>query len=290
MQRIPLYLLLAFLPAACGQIRPDSLPDPRPVRTMTFNIRYGTAPDGPNAWEERREFVASVLVDEDPEILAVQEALDFQVDWLIARFPQYRVVGSHRDGGRRGEFSGLFVDQRRFELIESDEFWFSETPWSAGSKSWDAAFARICVEARVRDRLDGRHWLFFATHLDHQGATARSESARMIVERIDAARDRGFRRILVLGDLNATEDAPPLALLEAANLRDTFRFVRPNARVVGTYHGFRGDPDGAKIDYILATPRVEVFAADIVRTAFERRYPSDHYPVTALVGARAKDE
>jgi endonuclease/exonuclease/phosphatase family metal-dependent hydrolase len=48
-----------------------------------------------------------------------------------------------------------------------------------------------------------------------------------------------------------------------------------------TYHDFRGNAHGSRIDFILHTPELRATGAAIVRTKFGDRYPSDHFPVTA---------
>jgi endonuclease/exonuclease/phosphatase family metal-dependent hydrolase len=52
---------------------------------------------------------------------------------------------------------------------------------------------------------------------------------------------------------------------------------------VGTFHGFRGGEEGDKIDAVLRGPGWEVVEAEIVRDHRDGRYPSDHYPVTAVL-------
>jgi endonuclease/exonuclease/phosphatase family metal-dependent hydrolase len=65
---------------------------------------------------------------------------------------------------------------------------------------------------------------------------------------------------------------------------DTFRRMHPAATEVGTFTGFDASrTTGDKIDYVLATPGVEVLAAAIIRTARAGRVPSDHFPVTATL-------
>src|SRR5688500_7748025 len=64
-----------------------------PVHVMTFNIRYGTAPDGENAWPHRRELVTKVIRDFSPDILGLQEALRSQLDELEAESPEYTRIG-----------------------------------------------------------------------------------------------------------------------------------------------------------------------------------------------------
>ena len=105
-------------------------------------------------------------------------------------------------------------------------------------------------------------WVVFNTHLDHGGAVARLEAARIIVERAIVA---SGLPTLVLGDLNADETSEPLRELYAAGLRDTFRDVYPDERDVQTVHHYVTQPGARKIDYILCDGRWEVLAAEIVR-------------------------
>ena len=52
---------------------------------------------------------------------------------------------------------------------------------------------------------------------------------------------------------------------------------------VGTFNGFEGDTSGSKIDYVLVDGGWEVFEAAIITTSKNRRYPSDHFPITATI-------
>jgi endonuclease/exonuclease/phosphatase family metal-dependent hydrolase len=53
--------------------------------------------------------------------------------------------------------------------------------------------------------------------------------------------------------------------------------------MVGTFHGFQGGVDGGKIDYIMVLPNTKVLQAEILRDNKDNRYPSDHFPVTAVL-------
>ena len=85
-----------------------------------------------------------------------------------------------------------------------------------------------------------------------------------------------------------SEDSPPLDELLAGGLRDTFRDAHADAEAVGTYHGFRGEAGRGKIDYVLVDEGWSTVSAAIVRDHEGGRYPSDHYPVVAVVGQRAR--
>jgi endonuclease/exonuclease/phosphatase family metal-dependent hydrolase len=247
---------------------------------VTCNVRYGTARDGADAWPLRCDALAALLLAQDPAILGVQEALAFQVTFLEQRLPHHRRIGQGRDGGSLGEHASLFIDTRRFAIEDSGDFWLSPTPAVIGSVGWDAALTRICTWARLRQLDTGRVLKVWNTHFDHRGVQARRRSAELIATYLAEAPGPQ----LLLGDFNAGEASPPLAVLHAAGLRDTFRDVHPTATAVGTFHAFQGGTGGDKIDYVLANAGVETRdAAILIAPAANGRWVSDHHVVTATV-------
>jgi endonuclease/exonuclease/phosphatase family metal-dependent hydrolase len=254
---------------------------PQPDLTvMSFNIRYGTAQDGHNAWEHRRDALLATLAAEQPDILGLQEALRFQLDEIGAAFPGYLELGVGRDDGvTAGEYAALLVRRDRYTVDASGTFWLSHTPEVPGSRSWGNRIPRVCTWARLTDRRTGRRIAVFNTHLDHESQPSRERSTALIVERIELVAT-GLP-VLVMGDFNAGEDNPALGPLRAAGFVDTYRAVDADPTGDGTFGAFRGDSTGAKIDYILARGGWTVRAADILRRRSGDRDPSDHFPVTA---------
>lgn len=257
------------------------MPDPNqnaPFVVMTCNVRYGNAKDGPDAWPQRREHLAARIVGASPAVLGVQEALDFQVDYLAERLPHHARIGQGRDGGKKGEHAALFVDSRRFDVIASGDFWLSDTPEVPRSVGWDAALTRICTWAELRELGTGHTLWVWNAHFDHRGAVARVRSAELLAQRLAAHPGPH----LVLGDFNAGEHSEPLAALRAAGLRDTFRDVHPAATAVGTFHAFRGGTDGEKIDHVMAGAGIVTRSAAILAEPGPNgRWPTDHHPVVA---------
>ncbi|MBL8842262.1 MAG: endonuclease/exonuclease/phosphatase family protein [Planctomycetes bacterium] len=275
--------LVAALPW-CGCIGPRSAaPAPTELRAMSCNVRYGTADDGPDAWPLRCEALAAAIAAAAPDVLGVQEALDFQVAFLEQKLPHHRRVGQGRDGGTRGEHAALFLDERLLEVVDAGDFWLSETPDVVGSVGWDAALTRLCTWAHVRVRATGCEFHVWNTHFDHRGERARLGSARLLAQRIAATPGPH----LLIGDLNCGETSAPLDALRAAGLRDSFRELHPDATAVGTFHAFRGTTDGAKIDYVLVDRGFATLAAELLTApATNGRWPSDHHFVTATLRMR----
>jgi len=269
-----------------SQAPPAAAAQPRaPLTVMSFNIRYGTAKDGENEWSARRDMLFEVIRDAKPDLLGLQEALDFQIDEILAAVSGYAVVGVGRDdGAEKGEYSAILFRTDRFHVAEAGTFWFSDTPTVPGSKSWGNQITRISSWARFVDR-DGRGFYHFNLHLDHQSQPSRERSTVLLRGRIDtrAIPDP----VIVTGDFNVGEANPALATLTGgtgAPFVDTFRVLYPDVKDVGTFTGFKVGTIGAdKIDYVLVPPGTEVMAAEIVRFSRNNRYPSDHFPVTARV-------
>jgi endonuclease/exonuclease/phosphatase family metal-dependent hydrolase len=253
------------------------------LKVMTFNIRYGTANDGENHWDKRKEFLVDVIRGEAPDVLGVQEALHAQIAYILEALPEYSMVGVGRDDGiRKGEYSAILFRRARLSLSRSDTFWFSDTPDRVASTSWGNSITRICTWAQFTTP-DGRPLYVYNLHLDHQSQPSREKSVALLRRRIEARDPKA--PVIVTGDFNAGEKNPAvMAMLDGRILRDTFRVAHPDASPVGTFTGFSiGQVQGEKIDYIFVTQEWQVVDAAIVRTSRGNRYPSDHFPVTATL-------
>jgi endonuclease/exonuclease/phosphatase family metal-dependent hydrolase len=294
--RIAFLLLLAGILAAAA---PTTAPTTNPgeeLRIMSFNVRYGTADDGENDWQHRRALFLRTIDAFAPDLLGTQELLAFQADELRDHLKGYGFAGVGRDDGKRkGEFSGLFFRADRFELLDSGNFWLSEHPEKPGSVSWDSALTRIASWVKLRDKAQPqqRAILWLNTHWDHRGEVARVESAKLIRRQLLRLRDNPDMIVIVTGDLNSDEDSAPYPILLGRDdpqlkLIDSYREVHPDrAPDEASFHAFKGTTAGSRIDFILHSDQLVATEATIDRTHDENgRYPSDHYPVTAILKAR----
>jgi endonuclease/exonuclease/phosphatase family metal-dependent hydrolase len=278
----------ARTPAASS---PSAVDDPMSVRVMTFNIRYGTAPDGDDAWPRRRDQAVRVIKTFAPALLGLQEALRSQLDDIEAAMPELGEAGVGRDDGQRaGEYAAILYDRRRVTLLQQGTFWLSDTPEVPGSMTWGNRFPRVVTWGRFEERVRGETFYLFNTHWDHESQEARERGALLLMGRIAT---RAARRdpVLLTGDFNCGDANPAFKTLtqsfatvpDAAPLSDTFNAVHPSAEIVGTFHAFHGNSRGQKIDFVLASPEWQPIDAAIVRTSENGHYPSDHFPVTAIV-------
>ena len=289
--RLRALLLILWIAACSRALTPTA--DPAAVRVMSFNIRYGTANDGANSWPFRRDLVFAVIRADRPDLLGAQEALRGQLDEIGAALPGYEEIGVGRDDGRTaGEYSAILFRQERFRSLESGTFWFSDTPDVPGSMSWGNRITRIATWARLRDLATGGAIVVYNLHLDHESQPSRERSAELLATRLAA---HAGERVIVMGDFNSGEMNPayrflvgagePTAAAASPRLRDTYRALHPADSLVGTFNGFTGAESGDKIDHILVSNGWTILDASIVRTSAAGRYPSDHFPVTAVLRA-----
>jgi len=278
------------LSAACGRTAERAVDMPRPlIKVMTFNIRYGAANDGANSWQFRRGLTAEAILAFQPDLLGMQEVLAFQAKHLRAQLPGYGFHGVGREDGReKGEFCPVMFRTDRFAKLGGGHFWLSETPSVPGSKSWDSSLPRMVSWVTLRDRRTGREFVYANTHFDHRGPKARLESARLI--RRQAQKLWAGKPVILTGDFNAAEGSPPYATLvqdrngEGPIWTDAYRVIHPERTPwEATHHGWRGVRKGTRIDWILYTPEWVALDAAIVHMNDQGRYPSDHYPVTAVL-------
>ncbi|MFY8058089.1 MAG: endonuclease/exonuclease/phosphatase family protein [Planctomycetaceae bacterium] len=287
--RCSLFVLFAGLLSVVSAV-PTA--DAQDLRVMSFNVRYGTASDGPDSWPQRQELVAGVIRNFAPDLLGTQEMLPFQAEYLreelgagADRPRRYAYIGWSRDASAGGEQCGLFICEDRFQVEGAGQFWLSERPEEKFSKSWDSSLPRVCTWARLQDRqVPGRRLLFANTHFDHRGAEARLQSARLLRDRLPQL--AGGLPIVLTGDFNCGEQSLPWSAAAADGvLVDSFRAAFPERQASeGTFHGFRGTAGAERIDWILySAGRFQTVAATIDRTERGGRYPSDHFPVTAVL-------
>ena len=257
------------------------------IDAVAFNIRFDNPKDGENAWPNRKEMVGKWIESESPDVIGLQEALRHQINDIKKVATAYSEYGVGRDDGKsRGEHCTILYLKKRFTLDKKDcgTFWFSDTPEKIASKSWGNEIPRICTWARLIHKKTGKGFYLYNVHYDHQSQSSRIGASNLIIERI-SNRKQSNEPIILMGDFNAAEKNPAITVFkeEPLKLVDTFRVVKPDEKMVKTFHGFRGGSFmGGKIDHVFILPKTaKVRSAEIVRFNKDERYLSDHYPVRA---------
>lgn len=269
MKRLFFVLLFGFIVQAL----------PAQFSAMTYNIRYSTPNDGENWWEQRKEWVAEVVDYYAPDVLGIQEGLERQVAYLDSVFSTYQYVGVGRDDGiKAGEFSAVFYNSDKLEVLDSGTFWLSETP-SKPSYGWGANYRRVCSWALFKNKHTQEEVLVFNAHFDHEVALARLNSAKLMHQKVLQLTD-GETPVVLMGDFNATPNADPIQFLKEHYADSKIVSVQSPFGPEGTYNGFDvNHPLDRRIDYIFVNDKITVERYAVIAESRYGRTPSDHLPV-----------
>ena len=244
------------------------------LRVATYNIYY-------TSWTSNRKALVNSLIRKyDFDIFGTQEGTKTHLTDITAD-GNYAYIGISRDGGETGEYSAIVYKPSRFRVLEKGNFWYSETPEVPG-KGWDATCCnRICSWGKFLDLLSGREFYFFNSHFDHQGTTARLESAKLLLSRIKSI--AGNYPVISTGDYNSTPDSNPVKILLNDGLfKDSYVVSeKPPYGPVGTFNGF-SPGNTSRIDYIFVTDHIRVKEYGVLNDRPNGEYPSDHDPVLII--------
>src|SRR5690554_2226717 len=255
-------------------------PSGKELIIASYNLRMDTPSDGENSWSHRKEMVKELIRFYDFDIVGTQEGFKHMLDDIL-ELGNYAYVGVGRDDGQdAGEHSAILYRKDRFEVLESGNFWYSETPEVPG-KGWDAVCCnRICSWAKFKERRTGTSFFVFNSHFDHQGKEARKNSSLLLIRKIKEI--AGDATVFVTGDFNAVPDAEPIRLIhESGLLLDSYEVTEePPYGTVSTFNSYRLDsPVKNRIDYIWVTHNVKVKKYGVLNDLPYFRFPSDHFPV-----------
>ena len=264
--------------------------DLAPLRVMSFNALFATdrtTADDPGHWPHRAPAIEALLAAERPHLVGLQEMQEHTFGPVEQGLGQaYRRLGTATRGGSDGLINPILYDAGRLELVAWNQFWLSDRPREIGSATWGNAGPRVAVWARFRDRETGGDLVHLNTHLDHVITQAKVKGAQLIADHL-----RQFHLLhlpaLVTGDFNSVAGDSPAyeVLVEEFGLQDTWREAAERTTPGwGTFPHFgEVEVSDFRIDWILASPGVEVLEAAINAGRPGGVFPSDHLPVQANV-------
>ncbi len=185
-----------------------------PLNIMTFNLRYDTTSHPLMALSQRGPRLISLIEQYDPDSIGFCEATDDWMNFLRGEMEAlgYSYVGVGRDAGEDSptltgignEHNPVFYKTEKFELINDGTIWLSNTPGTAGSRSWDSSCNRICTWAILKDKETGLVYAHMATHLDHVSEEAQHNGVRVIQAQMEQLKvEYGDIGVVLSGDFNA---------------------------------------------------------------------------------------
>ena len=280
-------LLLALISA--------SVATAQQLNVASYNVRNSNPNDAKagNGWQQRCPVLTQLIRFHELDIVGTQEVLHNQLEDMLKGLPQYKYIGVGRDDGKtKGEYAAIFYREDKFRLLDSGNFWLSEDT-SKPNKGWDAAYTRICSWGHFKDKSSKLKFWFFNLHMDHKGKIARSESSKLVLQKIKEM--CGKEPVILTGDFNVDQTSESYQLLSQSGiLSDSYQMAELRYATNGTCTGW--DPNSYtsnRIDHVFVTPNFKVerygILTDTYRTkneatgSYEARIPSDHFPVKVVL-------
>ncbi|MEW6671396.1 MAG: endonuclease/exonuclease/phosphatase family protein [Thermodesulfobacteriota bacterium] len=247
---------------------------------LTFNLRFGlAADDGPARWEVRKKSVAALFQQHPADFIALQEANDFQIDFLGEVLKQYNFIGKRLPAPAFWQNNVIFY-KAPWKCLAMDHFYLSPTP-SIPSRFRKSRWPRQCTIGLFKN--GERRLLCINTHFDFD-ARVRVNSARLILERLSAYPPD--MAAVLMGDFNATPEGDCYKIFTTPPANESDRkpvfknaFKHPYP---GTHHGFTGISRDEHIDWILYRGDMNPENSLVLADCFNGIFPSDHFPVKVI--------
>lgn len=252
------------------------------MKIISFNIRYGTPGDGEHIWKKRRNMVYTVFKKYEAGIVAVQEALPMQIREILKNNKEFDVVYRTRmSDTERGEATAIFYKKSAWRVIEHQTYWLSDTPEVPQSRSYGNSLPRIYTVALMRHKQSGKRIRVVNTHYDHRSQESRIKSNEQIFAKLDSYNDEV--PTIFLGDFNVQPDNEVYT-----NILTRFEDSYKDDPLEGcTFHNFAGGRHCKRIDFVFfEADKFELVDSEIIRYGTGRRFPSDHYPISASFNFR----
>ena len=245
------------------------------ILILSQNMRSGNDGNG-NDIKDRAPRFKQLMEEYQPDIVGTQETTKLWNDYFKSYFKnEYGMIGCSRNGrtATTGEWNTILYRLDRFELLDSDTFWLSNTPDKA-SKVESSSLNRICTWALLKDKQTGKTFLMANTHLDHTSDQARNEQSVILLNYLN----RKFSKypIYITGDYNFEPSSEAYKIINKSLLDAHDEALVDKSTTQLTFHSY-GNPS-KEIDFCFYNDKSTPVTYYIVNDDYDG-YVSDHYGV-----------
>jgi len=193
----------------------------------------------------RKDAVIATILRTLPDVFGVQEANPTWMNTLDARLGAYYAhVGTGTGGGANGEHVAIFYSRERYNLIEGNTYWLTDTP-EENSTMPGAEWPRVYTYVVLEDKVTGDRFLHLNVHLDTAGSDIRMAEVELLMKFLKKYNDLP---VIISGDLNSLADSKEMQYLFEKG------FIQP----IDALEDAKDQPDTfyiglCDIDYVLVT-------------------------------------
>ncbi|UCF93619.1 MAG: endonuclease/exonuclease/phosphatase family protein [Desulfobacterales bacterium] len=245
---------------------------------LTLNLRFGLAEDGVNSWIHRKKAFPTLFRQHRPDFIGVQEANDFQIDFLKNILSEYDFIGQRSPAPAFWQNNIIFY-KKTWKPVRDEHFFLSPTP-RIPSRFRESRWPRQCTLGMFQQRR--RQLICITTHFDFDPAV-QVKSAGIIMGCLSHL--PADVPAVLMGDFNASPAQECHLVFTGQNKQypvrgPSFKNTCPQP-FPGTHHGFTGSTRGDHIDWILYRGGIIPDDFLVIRDTFAGIYPSDHFPLWA---------
>jgi len=289
---ISLLVAVPIMSMSCSEDDPDDVVSLKAlsdnhIRIASYNLLFQKSlpTEKSQRWTNRIVQVNHIFNDCKLDVIGSQEALTFQVNMLL-RSGKFARLGTDLSGQSdepMNENEALFYRVSRLDVLDSGQFWFSETPDVVGSYSWGATYCRACTWGKFQEKTSGVIFYVFNSHFHVDVEKAELKEAELLLAKVKEI--AGDYPAICTGDLNSLPDSETvLSLLSDGTLSDSHDIAVESSGPEGTYSGFSSEIPTARLDYVLVKKGISVDWYRVVDEELTtKRYGSDHLPVVVDV-------
>ncbi len=270
------YFLLSFL--FTGVLRAD-------ITLINFNTMCDVCSGATlSEYSQRVETFQNIFKVYQPDLIALQEVRTVgQLKKILEPFPHYKYFAtdsfllSYAD-------PALIYDSRRFELIDSKNYWLGPGDGDSINLGWKFALPRQFLIIKLKDKQTQKEFYFATTHLDNRKENLRG-GAKFIRKKLLQLK----KPLIFAGDTNLTVDMPIYKNMTLNFFRNAFD-LKKEFSVAGSY---KSDKEicytrkgkkfpECRVDHVLLNKKspwiVRKFMLETMKMK-NGKFPSDHRPV-----------
>jgi len=285
--------------SACGDDGEGSATTSHPLKVMSFNVLCSFCDRTFDPWDQRLAYFGDIFRRHNPDLIGLQELSPppfnngMEVQQILAEAPGYSAIYFIPDSGTTFvpyPDATILYRTSRFTVVEHGNYWLSptpDTPFSTGFAK--VQFARLVTWARLQDNDNGGRELYFATtHFDNN-SPSQEKSAPLVQER--TAPFVVKEPVIFVGDFNSRPDSTAYGILTTDSSQGfVFKnsFDMTHDRIVTNQSPVPAYDTSDRIDHIFLAGNgvswsVSDWLADLTIYGPNHKYPSDHFPVVAVV-------
>jgi endonuclease/exonuclease/phosphatase family metal-dependent hydrolase len=255
------------------------------MRLLSYNLRNAGIREKAvsSGWGYRRDAVVNLITKENPDVLALQEDSEEQLDYICSALNASHSVVLDRTFYEADNAYNAILIRNTLKVADSGAFWIGGNGRTQSKIDGSICF-RHATFARVQKARTSL--LIVNVHLDHTGdAAVKQKEMNVFIDLLSGIAGTPPTRTIVTGDFNTVPKTEPHVLLRKFGMHDAAQL---QGNEDGTFSCWTKGSPSDRIDYIWLSDDLQgaLQTYRVIRGAYPQQdgslcYASDHAAVLA---------